>query len=592
VLRRSLASGSVVLGVLLSSPLAVAGGWQEVHQSADDVRVAVGPDGIATVEHRLRYRIVAGRFKSLDVTGIDTHAELVPDSVAVPEKGTEVPAHVEMDATAKVPGTVKLTFDDPKGLSRGSYVIAVKYKLDLVSTKMLVKDGAMWRLTWAAPAAVEGRDGARVVFELPPAPTEPRLASPEQAQTTLATLRRQTDKDELELVRAHVPRGEAVLWSARVDPKAFPKIAAPELRRTPQGPVAPADSPPARAVFIALALATLAGLLAFALRVKQSAVAAETAARFAVAHPVVPLSRAFAPYAYGAVGTASLAALLWGTPLHGGLLAVLAMALAAHRTPARVARPRGPGRWTPMPDEEVLVESRSARPRPGDALDLSTGRGRLTLLGVVLAIGVASFGLRAILPGAAIAIPLASAVLVPLFATGMRAQMPRTPEELASRFLRPTRDALGAIVDLAHVELGCVARLRERTREIDEVRLACAPGERIPGLRAIELAPAPTAREGALPEVLVRFDDGTAVAAKIAKIAPGVPIVPGRAPEEKVLCLRPSTPTPLAAARLLARVLEELEERRTLPRPPRPRRYEGPERRVALTAFRAAAATA
>jgi hypothetical protein len=485
---------------------------------------------------------------------------------------------------------VKVTFDDPTGLTRGSYVVAIKYKLDLVATKMLVKDGAMWRLAWTAAAAEEGHDGARVVFELPPAPTEPRLAAPEQALTTLATLRRQADKDELELVRAHVPRGESVVWSARVDPKAFPRIASPELKPRALGDGVPADTTQTRIALVAVALASIAGLLAYALRRKQADAAAEATVRGAAARPLLPVPWGLGPYVYGAAGAGAIAALLWGTPLHGALLTILGMALAAHRAPHRVPRPRGPGRWTPVSDGEVFASGAAPR-RPGDAFDPTTRTGLVTIGLLVVVIGAVAFALRAIVPGAAIGLPLASALLVPLFATATRAQMPRTPEELASGFLRPTRDALGLVVDLAHVELGCVARLRERTREIDEVRLACAPGDRIPGLRAIELALATSSVAAAIPEVLVRFDDGSPAAAKIAQVAAGVPIVPGRAPEEKVLRLRPSTPTPTAAARLLARLLDELEGRRASDRAKAPPRYEGPERRVALTAFRASAAT-
>jgi hypothetical protein len=213
------------------------------------------------------------------------------------------------------------------------------------------------------------------------------------------------------------------------------------------------------------------------------------------------------------------------------------------------------------------------------------------MLAIAVVAGALAFGLRAIVPGAAIGVPLAVAMLVPLFATATRGQMPRTPEELAVGFLRPTRDALGLLVDLAHVELGCVARLRERTREVDEVRLACAPGDRIPGLRAIELALATSSGAAAIPEVLVRFDDASPAAAKIACVAPRVPIVPGRSAEEKVLRLRPSAPTAAAAARLVARLLDELEGRRAADRAKTPPRYDGPERRAPLTAFRCASAT-
>ncbi|HSO31157.1 MAG TPA: hypothetical protein VLT33_01540, partial [Labilithrix sp.] len=247
--------------------LAHAKGWEEVHQTSDDVRVSVGADGAALVTHHLRYRVVAGHFKTLEVVGLDPRAELVVETTVLPEKGGEIPARLEQNP--KTPGAVRIAYDEPRGLGRGVYVVDVKYKLDLVATKMLVRDGAMWRLSWTAPPSPEGHDGARIVFETPSAPTEPRLASPEQAATTLATIRREPERDELELVRAHVPRGEAVTWSARVDPKAFPRVLSPELRPPTAAVIAAVPVPNnVPAVLIASALAVLAGGLAFALRSK------------------------------------------------------------------------------------------------------------------------------------------------------------------------------------------------------------------------------------------------------------------------------------------------------------------------------------
>lgn len=559
----SLAVGAAAFA---GAPLAEARGWEEIHQTSDDVRIAVGADGVAMVQHHLRYRVVAGRFKAFDFAGLDPRAELVSESVVLPEKGGEIAA--QAIANPKTAGAVRITFDEPRGLGKGVYVTDVKYRLDLVAAKMLVRDGAMWRLAWTAPASPEGHDGARVVFELPSAPTEPRLASPEQAQTTLATLRREPEKDELELVRAHVPRGEAVVWSARVDPKAFPRVVSPELRPAASASAAAVPVPNhVPVVLLACALAILAGALAATLRAKQAIVLRACEAASVRTRPLLPIRAGLAPFAYGGAVTGALALLLWGTPLHGALLVVLAMALAAHRAPAAVGKPRGPGRWQPIADEDVLVARRRERAE-GDALDIGSRAGQLTALGLVAILALLAFVLRTRVAGIAVAVPLVAAALVPLFTTGTRAQLPRAPAELAVRVLGPTRDVLARLVDLAHVEVGCVARFRDGTSSYDEVRLACAPTDRIPGLRTIELALA-TLEPGApaaLPEVLVRFDDGSEAASKIAQLAPGIRVVPGRAPEEKVLRLAPRAPTPSGAARLLARLAADLEGKRATDR--------------------------
>jgi hypothetical protein len=455
----------LALGAVLGAPSAAARGWEEIHQTSDDVRITVGADGIATVQHHLRYRIVAGHFKAFDFYGLEPSAELVAESTVLAEKGGEIEAHVV--ANPKTAGGVRITFDEPRGLARGAYVVDVKYRLDLVAAKILARDGAMWRLAWTAPPSPEGHDGARVVFDLPSAPTEPRLASPELAATTLATLRREPDIDELELVRAHVPRGEAVTWAARVDPKAFPKVVSAELRPPALAVAASAPVPNhVPTVLIACAFAVLAGALAMALRTKQRIVDDACNAASVRARPLLPVRFGLAPFAYGAAVAGALAELLWSsTTVYGAALVVVAMALAAHRSPEPIARPRGPGRWQPIADEDVLV-ARPRVPSKGDALDISTRSGMLTALALVVVLGALAFVLRTRVAGAAIAIPLVAAALVPLFTTGTRAQLPRAPGELAARVLAPARDVLARLVDLTHVDVRCLARFRE-TRGLD-----------------------------------------------------------------------------------------------------------------------------
>ncbi len=584
-----------LLAVTLAAPAAAApGGWQESHRTADDVRVVVGPDGLARIEHHVRYRVVAGRFRSFELAGVDVAAELEPEARVTADAPPEVrpgsnsnttsptvvpTAHVER--SPKTPGVVRITVDDPKGLPRGSYTIDVAYKLDLVATSAIVRDGAMWRLAWTAPAAPEGMDGARVTFDLPAAPTEPSLASSEQSTTTIATARHNGVRDELELVRAHVPRGEAVTWAVRIDPKGFPDVKAPELRTAPPALAPPpAHSSPSLAIASAVVLAAVAALLAWARRAKQVAVAHACAARGILPRPLVPVPATVAPVAYGLSVPLALAAFLWASPVVGSVLLVVAMALAAFRPPRVLSRPRGPGRWTEVDDATVFVAPRPD-PAAGDALDLGTRKGRIVALLVAAAVGGAAFALRHHVPYAHVALPLAATALVPLFATGIRAQLPPSPAQLAARLLAPARDVLAKDVDLAHVDLVPIARLREGSRAVDEVRLACAPAVRIPGLRAIELALATSteAPEAAVPQVLVRFDDGSSAASKVAAIAPGMEIVVGRTPEEKVLRVTPRIPTARAAARLVARLLGELEGRRASDRNEEPAPFRGDERR-------------
>lgn len=575
-----------------------------MHETSDDVRVEIGPDGVANIEHHLRYRIVAGHFKQIDLVGIDPRAELSPEAILKPEKGNSAEVLGRVEPVPKTPGTVRILIDEGKGLTRGAYVVDVKYRLDLVATKMLARDGAMWKVSWTAPPAPEGHDGARVIFDLPAAPTEPRLAAALESTTTLSTLRRGPERDELELVRAHVPRGEAVTWRARVDPKAFPRVVDPELRPPPPPEVQPTSvlGSNLSRVLAGAGFALLAGLLAFLLREKQKMVRAAVATRSLRARPMIDLPRGATPFAYGIVSASALATLLWSNPIAGALLVTLAMALAAHRAPAAIVRPRGPGAWQPLSETKALLPQ-APSPLPSDALDIGATRGRVTFLLVIAALGALTFVLRFRVPQIAIALPLVAMAIVPIFVTGTRAQLAPTPIDLAARLLRPARDALAKMIDLAHVDLRAIGRVVTDKRSgsasssnidlarVDEVRLAAAPRDRIPGLRAIELALAPSGDAFAAPEVFVRYDEGSAAAARIASLCAGIPIVCGRVPEERVIRLVPEEPTPRAAAALVAKMLDALEGRRlgdrvasaaeTDPAAPasRPILWRGPERR-------------
>lgn len=588
VLDRRFARSLVTLtcGVLMLLPAAAgASGWQEMHETSDDVRVEVNTNAIATVQHHLRYRIVAGQFKSFELVGIDPRAEVFPEAVLTAEKGgAEVAARVE--PVSKAPGTIRITIDEGKGLGRGVYVVDVRYRLDLVATKMLTRDGAMWKLAWTAPPASEGHDGARVIFDLPAAPTEPRLAATADSTTTLATVRRTAGRDELELLRAHVPRGEAATWAARIDPKAFPGVTSPELRPPPVPQITSSSliGSNVQSVLVALGFALFAGALATLLREKQRAVRAAAALRSARARPVLPLPFGLGPFAYGIAVALSLAMLLWWSPLIGAMLVVLAMALSTHRAPETITHPRRSGAWRPMSDSKALL-SGPPPPLPTDAFDIATTRARLSFGVVACSVAASAWLLHPIVPRISIALPLVSAALVPIFVTGTRSQLAPTPTELAARWLRPVRDALAATMDLSHVDLGTIGRVVTSAGAVDEVRLVCAPRDRTPGLRAIELALANgPVGHGAVPEVFIRFDDGSSAAERVARLVTGAPVVAGRTPEERVVRIVPDEPNAAAAAALVSRLALALEGRRARDRAgsPAPCRWKGIERRGRL----------
>ena len=76
---------SLSFGMFALVARADAGGWQEMHETSDDVRIEILPDGQADVQHHLRYRVVAGHFKTFDLAGIDPRAVVVAEATFTPD---------------------------------------------------------------------------------------------------------------------------------------------------------------------------------------------------------------------------------------------------------------------------------------------------------------------------------------------------------------------------------------------------------------------------------------------------------------------------------------------------------------------------
>jgi hypothetical protein len=464
--------------------------------------------------------------------------------------------------------------DEPKGLRRGSYTFRVRYEVDLVQTKELARDGAMWRLAWRAPPLTEGYDAARVFVDVPAAPTEPRAIKtgplPDGRTPSLdeeggedgvvATLHRSAGRDELELVRPHVARGEAPLWALRLDPKAFPGVHAPEMR-------APPPPPPEEPNRIDLA-AMLAGLVAAALalgllvRGKMSAFTAACAAAGAKARPLVPVGPGLAGICAGLLGAIGIGLQARGFPTWGAAAIVAAATFGVSRMPRDPRPARGPGRWLALKPGEL------PRARRGAAAWVICGMPMVALLAYLS---------KQLAPEAPYLVVLDALALLPILATGRAVQLPpHAARDAAPLLLRVYRrlkiDRTLKIVPWARFPTGA--------KEPDELRLFALPRAALPGLLGIELGVAWTRTASAWRarlEAIVRVHEASDAQARLALVAPFARPVTGRTPEERVFVLTPRLPGAGAARALVARLVRELTDRRVATADAR---YRGPERRL------------
>src|SRR5258708_19750950 len=97
----------------------------------------------------------------------------------------------------------------------GTFTFDVRWRLDLVASQALVRDGANWRLTWSAPVAADGFDSARTVIDLPAAPGSPQPILADTGavdDSVVAALPPEPPRPLFDLVRPHLARDQPVPW--------------------------------------------------------------------------------------------------------------------------------------------------------------------------------------------------------------------------------------------------------------------------------------------------------------------------------------------------------------------------------------------
>ncbi len=544
---------AAVLGAFLAVPAVAQAA--EVHFTGDDIRVTVDSAGQARVEHALAYRVSGGPLKGLDLAGIEPEAVLDPVAPVAADGELRNAAHVER----KGDRALHVTMDPGQKFEKGhtTLVVRVGYGVDLVAAHELVSDGAMWRIAWTAPLAAEGYDGARVVLDLPGAPTEPRAAAADGTVSDdgrVVTLRRGAERDELEMTRPHVARGEAASWMARVDPAAFPGVRDPSLRPAPEAP-----PPPPENAWKGWAVAAVCGLLfAFAVQAKGRRFGAACAAHGLPCAGLVAnvplLGRALV------AGVAATGAVLLeerSLPAWGAGAIALAMVFAAHRTPHTRLAPRGSGQWFALaPDEAFAVRPES------DVLDGATGAGRVFfLLWVAAAVGLGLL-LRPLDLAWAWLVPLDALAFLAISFTGSLAQLPPDRATAPGRRLLLLHRALKKDQTL---RVAPYARVPVGGTVPDELRLLVRPRASMEGVVGIEVGVAWIATPSGYAsetEILVRVREASSAAARIAALAPGRPVVPGRKTDERVLRLVPTFGSRAGAVSLVKRLAKELRDRR------------------------------
>lgn len=547
------------LAVALLAFLATRGAfaWQEAHQTGQDARLRVEPNGLASLRLDLGWSVVRGPLKFVDVANVDAMAVLDPHVTITSEDGHELTAQ----ATRRDDWIVRVVVDEPRALMHGHFIFQLRWQLDLAASRALARDGSTWRIAWATPSASDGFDSLRTVFDLPAAPDAPRPIAPETGavdDSVVATLQREPGRDLLEMVRPHVARGESVSWTIRVDRRA---LAASTPPRPTSSSTSESSSEPdwVRGASRGAGLLGLAIGFGFLVAKKARTYAAVCAARGTRVEGLLPVPPGLRAPLAGAALAAAAGLQMAAMPTTSALCIAVAILAATLRAPRVNVAPRGPGQWFALRPADAFASSDA----DDHCLHGGASAGQLAAVGVGTAVVLAAFLAARWEPAAPWLVVMDAAPLAPLVVTGLVSQLP-PGRSRACRWLAGAFRQLHASDSL---RVAPWARVLPDGGSIDELRLLVLPRAAMPGVIGLEVGLAWAATPvgwAPLPEVLARVLDGSAAAARIAGLLPDARALLGRRPEERVVRLIPSAPTPTSTVALARALADALTDRRAV----------------------------
>jgi hypothetical protein len=572
--RRHITTLCAAAGLALISGHALA--WVETEVRSQTATVDVDRAGKAIVTEDLTLAVRGGPLPGFELSGVDLDAETLPGATvsSVPTSKAQLAA-TPLLLDKRDDGSLRIEVDREKGLRTGVYSFHFQYRTDLLARDLIRREGNDVVVRWIGPRFEQGIDSARVIFRLPAGPTPPVLPDVNESAGRLqdgdalggvfiSNLHRLAEKDELDIVRPHVSRGEPVLWRVRVSAKAFDAFAnpvpAPRLEQTPgtRALALGSGTQPRQRLSWWLCAALSALAYAGAVAAKSRYFSASCAARGAVPGSLVPLPIGPRAAASGTLLAAALVSAAWfDRPTLGAALLVSAMALSCqYAKPAKIVL-RGPGQWLPLSDDEAFARERE--PAAGRFLDAGTWPGFALFAAVSAGALLAAWFMFARAPYQALLLALGSACLLPLFFTGRAAELPVDsairPRPLLSALATRLRGAPG-------VKVVAWARIPEGRVRADELRLLVqVPGAQR-GLLGVEVGVEYGTASGgsvAAPFVLIRAREGSRA---VSALPNELVWTRGRKADERAALLRPRLPTVAHCEQLVLELIAQLRDAR------------------------------
>ena len=543
---------AALLGVLITTP---AMAWVEQTVLAHDARLVLMRNGNARVQHTIRISLKGGPLRTFDIRIADKDITITGDPTFVRTGGPmDARMPVFVSAEQRPDGVLRVDIDNGVGVRRGTYELVVTYDVSLLKQNAVTRDGSLLLVTWIGPVWENGIDNVRTTFAIPSSPTNPTavgevtLEGPND-ETVIAplgaffsTVTNLPAYDELELIRPHVASGESVVWKLRVDPSVLGEVHDPRLY-VPAPVASTMISAERRAAYL-----SIGGLIAIAFSVlvtlKHYQVVRSCRIRGVLPRPFVPIGVAVRMAFAGPLLAASLGAQVFlEHPLPGSLGVLAAALLTAYRTHSKTAKPRGPGRWLPLTDEDAFGRKENW---PLGWLDAGSPLGKIVFAVATIAYAVGCWQLSKHGAYLAYIAGLDFVVVAALFGTGRRSELPPDPVFSAVPLLKDVASELRKSRKISPTRICVIGRIPNGEAAPDEIRLLVRPKGSLQGFRGIEVGSGWAHGDGGplpLPQVLLRVVDGSACHEAVNQRLRKAKWIRGRESYERVLVLDPTIPT-------------------------------------------------
>jgi hypothetical protein len=240
------------LSMMTVAPAARA--WTDARPAGLVTEVVVDRDGGATVTLRVRWRVVAGRFRAFDLTELPSDATLV-EATATDAQG----APVTVATRAPQPGRMEVTLGESEGLRRGTVDVVVRYTTSLRAQDAIRRSGDDAIVEVATVPWERGLEAAELRVATPTSIQRARWVQDDTPGIETAVTS-EVGRDVVRAVRRHLPAGAR--WSARIacDRALFPWLEAPSAPARAEAQAAERDRwvQPAAVGALALAFAAFA----------------------------------------------------------------------------------------------------------------------------------------------------------------------------------------------------------------------------------------------------------------------------------------------------------------------------------------------